>query len=184
LLALRDGLRPGDEAHDYPRSIDWSRTRAYALGLGGIYLNLEGRERDGIVRPDEAADLRAGIARELTGLVDPGRGQTAIHGVKTREELYRGPFAAEAPDLVVHFAAGYRVSWGCSLGGVPAGQFEDNRKKWSGDHIVDPGLVPGVLLANRPFRGDGARLLDLAPTILDALGADRGPAMEGRSLLR
>jgi hypothetical protein len=75
------------------------------------------------------------------------------------------------------------VSWGTALGGLPAGCFEDNRKKWSGDHIIDPCLVPGALLMNRPFRGDGARLLDLAPTVLDALGVPKGPAMEGSSLL-
>jgi hypothetical protein len=85
--------------------------------------------------------------------------------------------------LLVNFAAGYRISWGSSLGGVPAGLFEDNVRKWGGDHIIDPALVPGVLLMDRPFRGDGARLVDLAPTILAALGVPKGPAMEGSSLL-
>jgi len=94
-----------------------------------------------------------------------------------------GPFAAESPDLVVRFAEGYRASWTTAVGGVPADLFEDNVKRWSGDHIVDPALVPGVLLMNRPFRSEGARLVDLAPTILAALGAPRGPAMEGEGLL-
>ena len=63
------------------------------------------------------------------------------------------------------------------MGGVPAGgHFEDNTKKWCGDHIIDPALVPGVLFMNRPFRGEGARLVDLAPTILAALGVPAGPA--------
>ena len=69
------------------------------------------------------------------------------------------------------------------MGGVPEGHFEDNVKKWSGDHIIDPALVPGVLFMNRPFRGEAARLVDLAPTILAALGVPKGPAMEGSSLL-
>ena len=69
------------------------------------------------------------------------------------------------------------------MGGVAESVFEDNRKKWSGDHIVDPSLVPGVLFLDRPFRGDSARLEDLAPTILEALGAPKGPLMEGSSLL-
>jgi hypothetical protein len=83
----------------------------------------------------------------------------------------------------VRFAEGYRASWTTAVGGVPEDLFEDNIKRWSGDHIVDPALVPGVLLMNRPFRGEGARLVDLAPTILAALGAPRGPAMEGEELL-
>ena len=91
--------------------------------------------------------------------------------------------AHQAPDLAVHCAAGYRVSWESSLGGAPLGLFADNVKKWGGDHIIDPTLVPGVLFMNRPFRTEGARLLDLAPTILAALGVAKGPAMEGESLL-
>ncbi len=183
LLALKDGARPGANVAEFPKCVDWDRTRAYAIGLGGIYLNLQGREARGIVKPEEAHGLKADIARKLTGLVDPEKGVEAIRGVKTREQLYRGAFASESPDLVVHFARNYRVSWGSSLGGVPEGHFEDNTKKWSGDHIVDPDLVPGVLFMNRPFRPDGARLVDLAPTILDALGVPDRPDVEGRSLL-
>jgi len=89
----------------------------------------------------------------------------------------------EAPDLLVDFAEGYRVSWSSSMGGVAEQAFEDNVKKWSGDHIIDPDKVPGVLFLSRPFR-EGARLLDLAPTILAALGVPRGPAMEGESILK
>jgi hypothetical protein len=97
--------------------------------------------------------------------------------------VYRGPFVEEAPDLLVDFAPGYRVSWSSSLGGFGDGLFEDNVKKWSGDHIIDPEQVPGVLFMNRPFRAEGGRLLDLAPTILAALGVPKGPAMEGESML-
>jgi predicted AlkP superfamily phosphohydrolase/phosphomutase len=185
LLTLRDGRKPGDpDIEPFPNSIDWARTRAFAVGLGGIYLNLEGRESQGTVRPDEVECLTAEIARELTGLPDPKTGTIAVRAVKSRAQLYRGPFADESPDLVVHLADGYRVSWSSSLGGVVQGLFEDNRKKWSGDHIVDPALVPGVLFMNRPFCRDGACLVDLAPTILDTLGLAPGPNMEGRTLFR
>jgi len=61
--------------------------------------------------------------------------------------------------------------------------FQDNTKKWGGDHVVDPSLVPGSLFLNRPYHGEGARLVDLAPTILEALGVPGGPELEGRSLL-
>ena len=164
------------------REVDWGHTRAYALGLGGIYLNLKGREGQGAVDPAEAETLQAAIARGLRGLEDPGRG-VAIRGVRPREEVYWGPYAQESPDLMVHCAQGYRISWGSSMGGVSEGHFEDNVKTWSGDHIIDPALVPGVLFMNRPFRGESARLVDLAPTILAALGVPEGPAMEGSSLL-
>jgi predicted AlkP superfamily phosphohydrolase/phosphomutase len=181
LLALKDGARPGEDCRDLLLDIDWARTKAYALGLGGIYLNLAGREGQGTVPPDEAEALKKAIAAGLTGLRDPANG-VAIRGVKTREELYRGPRVEDAPDLFVNFAAGYRASWGSSMGGVPEGHFEDNTRPWGGDHIIDPVLVPGVLFVNRPFRHEGARLEDLAPTILSALGVPPGPAMEGSPL--
>ena len=120
----------------------------------------------------------------LTGLRDPGRGDAvAITRAQAREAVYHGPYLEEAPDILVDFAPGYRISWSSSMGGIAEGQFEDNVRKWSGDHIIDPDHVPGVLFMNRPFRREQARLLDLAPTILAALGVPKGPAMEGESLL-
>lgn len=181
-LALKGGVEPGPEAGDMLQGVDWDRTRAYALGLGGIYLNCKGREANGIVDQGEVEGLKSAIARGLGGLVDPDRGREAVRGVVARERAYHGPFVHEAPDLIVDFAAGYRVSWSSSLGGTAAGWFEDNVKKWSGDHIIDPALVPGVLFMNQPFRGENPRLEDLAPTILDALGLAKGSAMEGDSL--
>jgi predicted AlkP superfamily phosphohydrolase/phosphomutase len=182
-LKLCAGVSPGDEAGDFLRNIDWGETRAYALGLGSIYLNLRGRERDGIVAPDDADGVKLAIRSGLSGLVDPDRGGVAIRGVVSRDEIYSGPYAAESPDLVVNFAEGYRVSWATALGGVPRGLCEDNTKKWGGDHIIDPTLVPGVLFMNRLFDGSAAGLTDLAPTILAALGVPKGPAMEGKPLL-
>ncbi len=147
-------------------------------------MNIKGREEQGIVPSDEAESLKAALAQGLTGLVDVERqGAVAIRRALPRESVYSGPFVAEAPDILVDFASGYRVSWSSSMGGIGEGQIEDNVKKWSGDHIVDPDQVPGVLFMNRAFRQSGARLLDLAPTILAALGVPKGPAMEGESLL-
>jgi predicted AlkP superfamily phosphohydrolase/phosphomutase len=182
-LALQNGLKPGEETGDFFRGVDWSRTQAYALGLGGIYLNLKGREEKGIVIADEAESIKTAISKGLTGLSDPERGQVAIRSVASREQIYSGPYVSEAPDLLVNFAEGYRVSWGTPLGGTPAGLFEDNRKKWGGDHMIDPVLAPGVLFMNQSFRGESPSLVDLAPTILAALGVPKGSAMEGSSLL-
>lgn len=183
LLALKPGVEPGHEAGDLLRSIDWGRTKAYAVGLGGIYLNMKGRERDGIVSPDEAEAVKSQIANSLGGLKDDAHGITAVRKVVTREQAYSGPYLSEAPDLIALFEKGYRADWLCSMGGVGREVLLDNTKKWSGDHIIDPALVPGVLFMNRPFRGEGAGLVDLAPTILDALGVDASPTMEGRTLL-
>ena len=183
LLKLAPGVEPGTAAGDFLRHVDWPGTRAYALGLGSIYLNLSGRERDGSVAPGDATALAERIAIGLRALRDPATGKAAVRDVFTRDRVYAGPYAAEAPDLVVGFAEGYRVSWDTALGGVPAGLVEDNVKRWSGDHIVDPALVPGVLFMNRPFRGERAGLEDMAPTILAALGVPKAGAMEGESLL-
>ncbi|MFO0839377.1 MAG: alkaline phosphatase family protein [Phycisphaerae bacterium] len=183
-LALKVGVKRGHEASDFFKNVDWSRTKAYALGLGGAYLNLSGREAHGSLSPADAEQTKAAIANGLTGLRDDQRGgAVAINSVVTREEVYRGPCVGDAPDLLVNFNAGYRVSWSTALGGVPDCLIEDNTRKWGGDHIIDPALVPGVLFMNHAFRGNGARLLDLAPTICAALGAPPGAAMEGVGLL-
>jgi predicted AlkP superfamily phosphohydrolase/phosphomutase len=184
LLQLRPGCRPGVGSSAFLQGVDWSATRAYALGLGGIYLNLRGREAHGIVEPAEAASLKKKMASHLAGFTDAERGTAAIRSVVTREEVYSGPYACESPDLVVNFAAGYRASWSTALGGVPREPFENNCKKWSGDHIMDPQLVPGVLFMNRPFRSDTPHLKDLAPTVLQALGVPVAPALEGSALLK
>ncbi|MFB3903297.1 MAG: alkaline phosphatase family protein [Acidobacteriota bacterium] len=181
-LALCRGVEPGDVAEGF-QGVDWSRTRAYALGLGGIFLNLRGREANGIVRPDEAGAVKAQIASLLTRVVDPGRAAVPVRSVFDSARIYSGPHAASAPDLVVNFAPGYRVSWETPLGGVPAGLFSDNVKKWGGDHVIDPCLVSGVLMMNRGLKRDRPHLVDLAPTILEALGVEKGADMEGESLL-
>ena len=183
-LALKPGLRPGAEAGDLLRSVDWNRTKAYSLGLGCIYLNLNGREANGIVKSDAADSVKTAVVSQLTGLCDPVNGQEVVRSVLTREQLYHGKYAAESPDLLVNFAAGYRVSWETPLGGVPEGLFADNPKKWAGDHVIDPALAPGVLFMNRPFSADGVSLVDMAPTILAALGVPKGKLMEGENRLQ
>jgi predicted AlkP superfamily phosphohydrolase/phosphomutase len=182
-LALKNGATPGDDAGDFFKSVDWDKTKAYALGLGGIYLNIKGREGKGLLDPGEVEKARAGIIQGLTGLPDPERNRAAVRNVMAREQVYRGPFVDEAPDLVVNFEEGYRVSWETPLGGVPQGLFDDNTKKWAGDHMIDPCLAPGVLFMNRPIGGDSPSLMDMAPTILAALGVPQGPSMEGSALL-
>ncbi len=183
-LALKRGVSPSDPTRDQFQDIDWDQTKAYAMGLGGIYLNIRGREGNGTVHEGDTAATRLEIADRLTGLLDPLDGGLAVRSVADRKDLYSGPSTEDAPDLFVNFSEGYRASWASTLGGMDSSLFQDNTKKWGGDHVVDPSLVPGSLFLNQPYRGEGARLVDLAPTILAALGVPGSPELEGRSLLR
>jgi predicted AlkP superfamily phosphohydrolase/phosphomutase len=183
LLTLTPGLQPGDADGELLRGIDWEHTRAYAVGLSGIYLNLAGREGRGVVSVDEIESLESGIIQGLTGLVDPGTGLRPVREVRRRADLYAGPCAADSPDLMVHLDRGYRVGWTTGLGGVAAQVFADNTKRWSGDHIFDPALVPGTLFMNRPFATGNCNMRDLAPTILAAFGLRVPTTAEGSSLL-
>ena len=168
------------ESGDYFEGVDWKRTRAYALGLGGVYLNLKGREAAGIVAQEDAQPLTQELVAKLTGLVDPKSGEVAIQRAYAASSLYNGPYLHAAPDLIVGYASGYRTSWGAAIGKVSLDVFEDNNKAWSGDHCVDPPLVPGVLFSNRKVDADDPGIEDLAPTALKLFGIQPPMWMEGR----
>jgi predicted AlkP superfamily phosphohydrolase/phosphomutase len=186
LLALKGAHKPDEVLGDGFAQVDWMKTHAYALGLSGIYLNKKGRERDGIVGEDgDAERVRSAIVSGLSGLTDPAAACVAINGVARADQIYSGACASEAPDLLVNYAPGYRVSWQTALGGMPQSIFEDNLRRWSGDHIIDPLAVPGILLMNRAASPAAASpdIRDLAPTMLAHFGVAPHPAMEGKSLL-
>jgi predicted AlkP superfamily phosphohydrolase/phosphomutase len=184
LLALKNGKKPDEELNGDPSAIDWSNSYAYAVGLGGIYLNLRGREKAGIVEEGGEADrVRTAIEKGLSGIVDVEKQRPAIRSVSRREQIYSGAFVTDSPDLLVNFMPGFRVSWQSALGGFSHSVFQDNDRFWSGDHIIDPEAVPGILLMNRPAAHDHSSIVDLAPTVLGYLGVAPGPAMEGKSLL-
>ena len=180
-LALKDGAT---ESGPYFQGVDWSRTRAYTLGLGGLYLNLKGRESEGIVSKGEAEALKAELVAKLSGLRDEAANGIAIREVYTTSALYKGPYLGEAPDMIVGYNEGYRTSWDAAVGKVSAAVFEDNEKAWSGDHCVDPLLVPGVLFSNRKVDAESPGLEDLAPTVLALFGVDRPAWMEGSPVFR
>jgi predicted AlkP superfamily phosphohydrolase/phosphomutase len=163
--------------------VDWAGTRAYALGLGGIWLNVRGRERLGVPSADDPPALGWRLAEALAGLEDPERVRVTVTSVRSREERCAGACAAESPDLVVDSAPGDRVSWGTAWGGEGRGIFEDDVRPWNGARVVEPARMPRILFMSGPFRGAGASLLDLAPTIRAALGGPSSPEMEGRSHL-
>ena len=178
LLAVKDGAAPGE----YLSAIDWSRTRAYALGLSGVYLNLRGRERDGIVEAADADALKQSIIRGLTELRDGD--VRAIRRVVDVARDLDGPYRDGGPDLLPGYEDGYRVSWDCAKGSVRDELFEDNTKCWSGDHCVDSEIVPGVLFTNVALDEGPIRLEDVGPTILDLFGVAVPPYMTGRSRAR
>jgi predicted AlkP superfamily phosphohydrolase/phosphomutase len=177
-------LLPGSTGtSEWLADVDWSRTRAYSLGLSGVFLNVAGREAQGIVvRDTEAAALKAELVAKLTGLVDDEAGCVAINEVFDSAQVYQGPYLENAPDLVIGYNAGYRVSWDGATGIVAGPVFEDNVKAWSGDHCVDPRLVPGVFFCTRRIERDDPALIDIAPTALRLFGLEPPPYMEGRSL--
>ena len=179
-LALKEG---GDGTAEWLRDVDWSRTRAYALGLTGMFLNIEGREAKGIVKPgDEAARVKAEIMAALKGLRDTGTGETAVNEAFDTAKLYSGPYLPNAPDLIIGFNAGYRTSWDGATGVVSGPVFEDNTKAWSGDHCIDPRLVPGVFFASRKIDRKDPSLVDIAPTVLRLFGLDPPAHMDGKPL--
>ena len=168
----------------YLADVDWSSTKAYAIGLAGIYVNLQGREAHGIVQSGHDAErLMQDICDELNALCDPQDGMRAIHQAVRRNEVYHGPYVDAAPDVIVGYSVGYRVSWETAIGKCGASVFSNNMKPWSGDHCLHPELVPGILFSNLPLRTDGASIVDLAPTTLDLLGVGAPPYFDGKSLL-
>jgi predicted AlkP superfamily phosphohydrolase/phosphomutase len=178
-LTLKDGT---DGSTEWLRDVDWSKTRAYCLGLSGLFLNLRGREASGIVAPgDEARALKAEIIAKLKQLPDQAGGDIGVREAFDTTALYQGPYSENAPDLVIGYNAGYRTSWDCATGMVSGLVFEDNTKAWSGDHCIDPRLVPGVVFCNRKIEETrDLSIVDIAPTALRLFGLEPPPHMDGR----
>lgn len=179
-LFLKDDAQTGG---DWFEGIDWARTRAYAMGLTGLFINLKGREGQGIVEPgDEYDALVDEICAKLLELEDPQDSHRVVRSVKAAAQFYTGPYKMDAPDVLVGWDGGYRHSWNCATGATPEDVFSDNTKGWSGDHCVDPTIVPGVLFSNRPLTTDTPRLLDMAPSIMHMFGQQPPKYMLGRSV--
>lgn len=179
-LALKDGKETGD---DWFKDIDWDNTRAYTFGLSGIYINEKGRESRGIVSDGEKVELKAELISRLRELPDDETGNISIKEVYDITEHYNGPYRDNGPDLIVGYNEGYRASWGAAVGSVDAHVFEDNNKSWSGDHCMDPRLVPGVFFCNRNISDDNPHIKDIAPTVLDLFGVGIPSYMNGKPLI-
>ncbi|MCB1051977.1 MAG: alkaline phosphatase family protein [Acidobacteria bacterium] len=163
-------------------SVDWENTKAYALGLGMIYINLQGREPNGSVKPEEYEAVRLEIKQALEAYQDEN-GIFPVKAVYFREEMYPSFDAAITPDIRVANRAPYRVSWDTTLGGMPAKITEDNLQNWSGDHCsLDPSEVPGVLFSSKPIKQADPQMLDMCPSMLGLLGIQPTSTMKGRNL--
>jgi predicted AlkP superfamily phosphohydrolase/phosphomutase len=171
-----DRVRPGPLGH-----IDWANTQAYALGLNQLFINLEGREANGVVPPSEYEQLVRQLSRELESFRDP---ETGARVVTEAVRPANTSFTDRMPDILVGYARGYRSSDASAMGGVTNRVIELNRSKWSGDHCMHPSHVPGVLLTTRPIdlAIEDPNLADLAPTILQYFGVAIPADMHGRAL--
>ena len=177
-------LKEGAEiSGDYFEDVDWSRTRAFSLGLTGMFINRRGRERSGIVEEGEEYEaLKNELIEKLNALTDPETGRRAILDVFAATDFFDGPYRFDAPDLLIGYDGGYRHSWECATGAVTSEVFSDNTKSWGGDHCVDPRIVPGVFFCNRAIATETPNLVDIAPSVLKILGHEPPRYMQGRPL--
>ena len=189
-MTLR-GPAPSDKTLDdlfgggtFWENVDWSHTRAYAMGLGQIYLNLTGREAKGIVSPGaQSKGVQDEIAAKLLTMTDPKSGHRMVDAVYKASGVYSGPFFDNAAELQVGLADGYRVSWQTTLGGAPPGIVYPNMKKWSGDHgSFDYKSTAGTLISSRTLDVADARIIDLAPTVLHHFGLAIPGDIDGKPL--
>ncbi len=164
--------------------IDWSKTKAYAIGFGGIYLNRLGREKYGIVSNDKAEEIKEDMVKGLSRFKDTKTGEMVVKNVYNQDEIFNGVYKDEGPDTFVGFNEGYRASWQTALGGVPRLLIEDNKKKWSGDHLIDPSLVDDVLFINKRIELNEPSIIDIAPIILDLFGITKPKEMQGKVLFK
>lgn len=188
-LVLKEDA-PVDEAsgkqtsRDWLQDVDWTKTKAFSLGLTGLFINRQARERDGIVEEgEELAQVKREIQEGLMALEDPKTGETIFREVFDAEQIFTGPYVFEAPDLFAGYKRGYRNSWNCATGAVPVEVFSDNTKSWSGDHCIDPREVPGVIFADRALNTEAPNLMDLGPTALRLFGLAVPKHMQGQPLI-
>jgi predicted AlkP superfamily phosphohydrolase/phosphomutase len=173
------------DSYEWLMGIDWSRTKAFGIGLNSLYLNVRNRERAGIVSQTEREALAREIAEALETWIDPETGEKVVTQARVREDIYHGAHVEEAPDIIVGYARGYRASWATSTGHSPAILLEDNDREWSGDHCMDSRTVPGVLLSNTSFdagNAGNAGLRDMPVSILNYFGIESPPQMTGQDV--
>lgn len=163
-------------------SVDWSRTRAYGIGINSLYVNLAGREPAGCVPAAEKDALLEELRTKLLAVRDPADGAPVIKEVYRADEVYHGPYVKDAPDLILGYHRDYRGSWSGTLGRMDEEVIQDNHNAWSADHCIAADEVPGVVFSNKAIRHPNPALIDLAPTILTACGVKPPAGLPGRDI--
>jgi len=166
------------------RGVDWSKTKAYAVGFASIYVNVAGREGNGTIKSREEYDKICGeIAAKLKDFEDPRNGNMIVNNIYFNGAKTGSASESVAPDILVGFNRNYRMSWQTAIGGAPQMLIDDNTEKWSGDHIIDPELLPGIFFCNKKINNPNLHNIDIAPTVLKCLGIDSPNYMKGTALL-
>jgi predicted AlkP superfamily phosphohydrolase/phosphomutase len=179
-LMLKDGKKASGKWY---ADVDWSKSRAYGQGLNGIFLNQKARERHGIVnKGKEAEALKNEIKEKLLKVVDPGSNTKVMEKVYTREEVYKGPYTKNAPDIVLGYNLGHRVSWESAVNYVGNECFTDSVRLWSGDHCFSNKQVPGIFFSNKKIKEKNPTLQDISPTVLKAFGIKPMSFIDGKDL--
>jgi predicted AlkP superfamily phosphohydrolase/phosphomutase len=166
----------------YLQGIDWQRTRAYGLGLGMIFLNLQGRERFGVVTKAQAPALLEELKSRLLATQDDARSAPIFRNIYSHFDA-KGVAAADAPDLQLGYAEGYQTEKASAAGAVPKEVLTPNHDHWSGEHAAsDVAFTPGIFFANQKL-AESPRIQDLGVTALEVLGVAVPQEFEGTSLL-
>lgn len=162
---------------------DWPASKAYALGMNGLYLNMKGREKEGMVNTAERRKLLEEIKGKLETLIDPKNGQKVISCAYISEDNFSKDFIDRAPDIILGFDRGYRISNESPIGTLNREMIMDNMNWWSGDHCVDPKKVPATFIANFKIQRQVPDMQDIAPTILKYFGIATPAQMTGKALI-
>jgi predicted AlkP superfamily phosphohydrolase/phosphomutase len=179
-LRLTDDSKIGQG--EFFQYVDWTETKAYGLGINGLYINMAGRDKHGIVRAEDSAKIKAEIMAKLPSVRDPKNNKPVVTQAYDSQQIYSGPFVDLAPDLVVGYYGGYRSSDETVLGKIPKDLVGDRTDLWSADHCIDPIVVPGMLLSNKEWKSNAPALWDLAPSILGQFGLPAPKEMDGKSI--
>ncbi len=186
-MTLKDSSKRGDwitdlRSTDLWSNVDWSKTKAYAIGMGSLYINLKDREGKGIVITSEYQKLRDEIKNKLSKLKDGNVIVTS--SIDKSEEVMHGEYVCNAPDLLIGFTKGYRISWQTTFGAVPKQVIFVNDNNFSGDHIsIAPKLVPGIFISNNKFKNEEKSIMDIAPTVLNYFDIETPSEMDGKIIL-
>jgi predicted AlkP superfamily phosphohydrolase/phosphomutase len=171
-----------DEKGEFYDNVNWARTRAYPLGLNGLYINQRGREGNGIVSAADKDRLLDEITEKLLQVKDPENDKQVVLRVYKTKEVYTNADERLVPDAIIGYNRGYRASWETAVGSFPDELIGDNEERWSGDHCMAAEVVPGIIVTNKKIKATSPRLVDMAPTMLAEFGIQALPEMVGKPI--